>query len=209
MNDGYILVCRLCTAVLLYFKAPTLCRHPVVFYIAGVGVGVIVAVPAALGVIIYEASWRCHIYRYPRGTRFRAAVTVMIALLIIYLGAPVMLDLREDKTVVAPYMVVSAAASFDVCYRLGPPSNPNTLNVIQRFVRLAAIATLVPLSFWTALLSPFSLSLVGTFYFCAVVIVCLVYWWLSDYMPNDSHTHATRNIVSLTHASQSPLSGRW
>ena len=44
---------------------------------------------------------------------------------------------------VIAYVLGAGVVSFAVIYRLGPPSNPRTLNLIQWAMQLAGLATIV------------------------------------------------------------------
>ena len=46
------------------------------------------------------------------------------------------------------YTLGAGLVSFGVIYRLGPPSNPRTLNLIQWAMQLAGLATIVLSSYY-------------------------------------------------------------
>ena len=49
---------------------------------------------------------------------------------------------------VIAYVLGAGVVSFAVIYRLGPPSNPRTLNLIQWAMQLAGLATIVLSSYY-------------------------------------------------------------
>ena len=49
---------------------------------------------------------------------------------------------------VIAYVLGAGIVSFAVIYRLGPPSNPRTLNLIQWAMQLAGLATIVLSSYY-------------------------------------------------------------
>lgn len=123
-----------CIGVATFFSAPVVCRSAAVFYVCGTGVGVL----AFLLIAVFLAS-----RLLPR----RAAGYALIAF-----GWTIVLSWLESLWsnaqhvlvnhghLVVCYLLGSAAISFAVCYRFGPPSNPRTLDLIQWTLQLAGLS---------------------------------------------------------------------
>ncbi|KAH9364079.1 hypothetical protein HPB48_011423 [Haemaphysalis longicornis] len=119
--------------VAAFFGAPVVCRSAAVFYVCGTGFSVL----AFLLIAVILAS---------RSPPRRAAGYALIAF-----GWTIVLSwveslwshaqhvLANHGHIVVCYLLASAAISFAVCYRFGPPSNPRTLDLIQWALQLAGL----------------------------------------------------------------------
>lgn len=113
---------------------PSLCRNALVFYSCGVTVGVL----ASLLIVVFVVS-----RLLPRRTAGYAVVCFgwsLVLYLLQLLWSNVYQVLADYKNVVAGYIALTALLSFAVCYRIGPPTNPRTLDLIQWSLQLAALA---------------------------------------------------------------------
>lgn len=119
--------------ILLFFTLPSLCRNAAIFYTCGISVGVL----ASLLILIFIAS-----RLFPRKLGAYAVIGFGWSLslyLLQILWANVYDILTNYRSVITAYIVISALISFAVCYRVGPPSNPRTLDLIQWTLQLVAL----------------------------------------------------------------------
>lgn len=124
-------------AVLLFFGVPSLCRNTLVFYSCGVTVGVL----ASLLVVVFVVG-----RLLPRRTAGYAVVCFgwsLVLYLLQLLWSNVYQVLADYKNVLAGYIAFTALVSFAVCYRVGPPTNPRTLDLIQWSLQLAALGGVI------------------------------------------------------------------
>ncbi|KAH6922128.1 hypothetical protein HPB50_009668 [Hyalomma asiaticum] len=124
-------------SVLMFFSVPSLCRNVLVFYSCGITVGVL----ASLLVVVFVLS-----RLLPRRS---ACYTVLcfgwslVLYLLQLLWSNVYQVLADYKNVLAGYIGFTALLSFAVCYRVGPPTNPRTLDLIQWSLQLLALAGVI------------------------------------------------------------------
>lgn len=121
-------------SVALFFGVPSLCRNVFVFYSCGVTLGVL----ASLLIVVFVVS-----RLLPRRTAGYAVVCFgwsLVLYLLQLLWSNVYEVLADYKNVLAGYIALTALLSFAVCYRIGPPTNPRTLDLIQWSLQLAALA---------------------------------------------------------------------
>jgi len=113
----------------LFVYAPSLCRNAFFHYTTGVAAGVFLS----LVVVSYLVQRRFNL-----GKMALACYSLSI-----YFLTTIWYNLRqyvmENHVYVLGYLVVTALASFAVCYRMGPVSNPRTINLIQWTMQLAAM----------------------------------------------------------------------
>lgn len=131
---NYWKVFQLCLGVFLFFSIPSLCRNVAVFYAAGVSIGVV----ASLLIVVVVVS-----RLLPRKLGAYSVICLgwsLVLYLLQLLWSNVYDVLAQYKHVLMGYLAVSAVVSFAVCYRLGPPSNPRTLDLLQWSLQFAALA---------------------------------------------------------------------
>lgn len=127
-------ILQFCVGVVAFFAAPVISRSAAVFYTCGTGVGVL----AFLLIAVFLAS-----RLLPRRAAGYALVLfgwTMVVSWLDFLWSNLQDVVNNYRHFVLCYVVGSAALSFAVCYRFGPPSNPRTLNLIQWSLQLAALA---------------------------------------------------------------------
>ncbi|KAH7975939.1 nuclear envelope integral membrane protein 1 [Rhipicephalus sanguineus] len=124
-------------SVLMFFSVPSLCRNVLVFYSCGVAVGIM----ASLLVVVFVLG-----RLLPRRS---ACFTVLcfgwslVLYLLQLLWSNVYQVLADYRNVLAGYIAFTALLSFAVCYRVGPPTNPRTLDLIQWSLQLVALAGVI------------------------------------------------------------------
>ncbi|KAL1483463.1 hypothetical protein MTO96_033173 [Rhipicephalus appendiculatus] len=127
-------VLQFCVGVVAFFAAPVVSRSAAVFYTCGTCVGVL----AFLLIAVFIAS-----RLLPRRTAGYALLIFGWAVVVSWLDllwSNLQQVLDNYRHVAACYVLGSAALSFAVCYRFGPPSNPRTLDLIQWSLQLASLA---------------------------------------------------------------------
>lgn len=131
---NYWRILQLCLGVVLFFSVPSLCRNALLFYSTGVAFGVV----ASLLIAIFIVS-----RLLPRKTAAYSVVFFGWSLMLYVLQllwSNIYEVLEQYKHVLAGYVAVSAMISFAVCYRLGPPTNPRTLDLLQWSLQLLCLA---------------------------------------------------------------------
>lgn len=127
-------IVQFCVGVVAFFAAPAVARSAAVFYTCGTGIGVL----AFLLIAVFLAS-----RLLPRRVAGYALVLfgwTLVVSWLEFLWSNVQDVVDNYRHYVVCYVVGSAALSFAVCYRVGPPSNPRTLNLIQWSLQLAGLA---------------------------------------------------------------------
>lgn len=125
---------QFCVGVVAFFAAPVVSRSAAVFYTCGTCVGVL----AFLLIAVFLAS-----RLLPR--RAAGYALLLFGWTVVVSWLDVLWTNLQDvwdnyRHLAACYVVGSAALSFAVCYRFGPPSNPRTLDLIQWSLQLAGLA---------------------------------------------------------------------
>jgi len=115
--------------IALFFYAPVLCRNPAFHYATGMSVGVFLS----LVVVSYLIQ-----RRFALG--YWAIATYTLSL---YLLTSMWFNMKiyflANQTYVLGYLIVSAAISFAICYRMGPIENPRSINLIQWTIQSFAL----------------------------------------------------------------------
>ncbi|XP_064486942.1 nuclear envelope integral membrane protein-like [Ornithodoros turicata] len=130
---NYWKLLQLVSAILLFYAVPSLCRNTAVFYSCGISVGVL----ASLLIIVFIAS-----RFFPRKLGAYAVIGFGWSLSLYFfqiLWANIYDVLSGYRSALTAYLAMSALISFAVCYRLGPPSNPRTLDLLQWSLQLVAL----------------------------------------------------------------------
>ncbi|XP_077497160.1 nuclear envelope integral membrane protein-like [Amblyomma americanum] len=134
---NYWRVLQFAASAVLFFGVPALCRNALVFYTCGVSVGVL----ASLLIAVFVVS-----RLLPRRAAGYSVIFFgwsLVLYLLQLLWSNVYQVLAEYKSVLAGYIAFTALLSFAICYRVGPPTNPRTLNLIQWSLQLVALAGVV------------------------------------------------------------------
>lgn len=124
-------------SVLMFFGVPSLCRNVLVFYACGVAVGVM----ASLLVVVFVVG-----RLLPRRSAFYTVLCFgwsLVLYLLQLMWSNVYQVLAGYRNVLAGYIAFTALLSFAVCYRVGPPTNPRTLDLIQWSLQLAALVGVI------------------------------------------------------------------
>ncbi|KAG0431281.1 hypothetical protein HPB47_021934 [Ixodes persulcatus] len=130
---NYWKIFQLCLGVVLFFTVPSLCRNVLVFYTAGVTFGVV----ASLLLVVFILSRLLPRRSTAYGVLFFGWSLVLYVLQLLWSN---LYDVLEQyKHLLAGYVAVSALVSFGVCYRLGPPSHPRTLDLLQWSLQLLSL----------------------------------------------------------------------
>jgi len=115
--------------VALFVYAPSLCRNVFFHYTTGVAAGVFLSLVVVSFLIQRKfnlGKWALACYS-----------------LSVYFLTTIWYNLKqylvENHIYVLGYLVISALISFAACYRMGPVSNPRTINLIQWTMQLAAL----------------------------------------------------------------------
>ncbi|XP_075560272.1 nuclear envelope integral membrane protein-like [Dermacentor variabilis] len=127
-------IAQFCFGIVAFFVAPVVSRSAAVFYTCGTSIGVF----AFLLVAVFLVS-----RLLPRRAAGYALVLFGWSLVVSwleFLWSNVQDVVDNYRHFVVCYVVGSAAMSFAVCYRVGPPSNPRTLNLIQWSLQLIGLA---------------------------------------------------------------------
>lgn len=127
-------VLQFCVGVVVFFAAPVVSRSAAVFYTSGTCVGVL----AFLLIAVFIAS-----RLLPRRTAGYALLIFGWAVVVSWLDllwSNLQEVLNNYRHIAVCYVVGSAALSFAVCYRFGPPTNPRTLDLIQWSLQLVSLA---------------------------------------------------------------------
>lgn len=130
---NYWKIFQLCLGVVLFFTVPSLCRNVLVFYSAGVTFGVLASLLLAVFILSRLLPRKSTAY----GVLFFGWSLVLYVLQLLWSN---LYDVLEQyKHLLAGYVAVSALVSFGVCYRLGPPSHPRTLDLLQWSLQLLSL----------------------------------------------------------------------
>jgi len=121
---NFLLVGVAGAGLLLYYMAPTLCRNTFFHYTTGITVGLL----ASILLVTYLLQ-----------RRFKQSLFSWVGLaysLSVYLITRTWYNIKEYLTeqyfhLVVGYVLLAGLVSFAIIYRMGPPANPRTLNLIQ------------------------------------------------------------------------------
>ncbi|CAN7937230.1 unnamed protein product, partial [Ixodes hexagonus] len=130
---NYWKVFQLWLGVALFLSVPSLCRNALLFYTSGVAFGVL----ASLLVVVYVLSRLLPRRTTAYGVLFFGWSLVLYVLQLLWSNVYDVLE--QYRHLLAGYVAISALVSFAVCYRLGPPTNPRTLDLLQWSLQLLAL----------------------------------------------------------------------
>ena len=137
---NYLMMMLTISGMVLFFMAPTLCRNTFFHYSTGISLGLLMSVV----LLTYLLQRRC------KQSLF-SWVGVVYSLSV-YLMTRTWFNIKEYLTeqyihLVVGYVLVAGLVSFAVIYRLGPPSNPRTLNLVQWAMQFVALIMVVMSSY--------------------------------------------------------------
>lgn len=140
---NYLFLLATLAGLVLFCMAPTLCRNTFFHYTTGIGVGLLLSV--LLLTFLVQRKLKQSLFSW---------IGVFYSLSV-YLMTRTWFNIKEWLTTeyyhwVIIYVLGAGVVSFAVIYRLGPPSNPRTLNLIQWAMQLAGLATVVLSSYHQA-----------------------------------------------------------
>merc|ERR1719471_1633015 len=140
---NYLMMMLTISGMVLFFMAPTLCRNTFFHYGTGIGVGLLLSV--LLLTFLVQRKLKQSLFSWI-GVAYSLSV---------YLMTRTWFNIKEWLTTeyyhwVVAYTLGAGLVSFGVIYRLGPPSNPRTLNLIQWAMQLGGLATIVLSSYYQA-----------------------------------------------------------
>jgi len=129
---NYMLLAGTLCGMALFYMAPTLCRNTFFHYTTGISVGLLMSVI---------------LLTYLLQRRFKQSIFSWVGFaysLSVYLMTRTWFNIKEYMTeqyihLVVGYVVIGGIISFAVVYRMGPPSDHRTLNLIQWSMQFIAL----------------------------------------------------------------------
>lgn len=164
LNVNHRGIVQFCIGVVAFFAAPIVSRSAAVFYTCGTGIGVL----AFLLIAVFLAS-----RLLPRRAAGYALVLfgwTLVVSWLEFLWSNVRDIVDNYRHLVVCYVVGSAALSFAFCYRVGPPSHPRTLNLIQWSLQLAGLACVYFSSDRSDVMAAVVVGMLSTY-------LVLSFWW--------------------------------
>jgi len=133
---NYLFLLATLAGLLVFFMAPSLCRNTFFHYTTGIGVGLLLSV--LLLTFLVQRRLKQSFFSWI-GLAYSLSV---------YLLTSAWFNLKDYLTAeyyhwVLAYTLGAGIVSFGVIYRLGPPENPRTLNLIQWAMQGLALAAVV------------------------------------------------------------------
>ena len=126
------MLCFTAAGLVIFFMAPKLCRNTFFHYTTGISVGLLMSIV---------------ILTYLLQRRFKQSLFSWVGLaysLSVYLMTRTWFNIKEYLTeqyfhLVVGYVLAAGLISFAVIYRMGPPSDHRTLNLITWSMQLVAV----------------------------------------------------------------------
>eukprot|EP00092_Neocalanus_flemingeri_P028995 GFUD01031478.1.p1 GENE.GFUD01031478.1~~GFUD01031478.1.p1 ORF type:complete len:450 (+),score=145.71 GFUD01031478.1:33-1382(+) len=137
---NYMMVAVTMTGLAIFWMAPTLCRNTFFHYTTGISLGLLMSI-----VLLTYLAQR----------RFKQSLFSWVGMaysLSVYLMTRTWFNIKEYLTeqyihLVIGYVLVAGIISFTVVYRMGPPSNPRTINLIQWSMQFVSLVMVVMSSY--------------------------------------------------------------
>lgn len=141
MHVNFVQVIATMVGLCVFCMAPTLCRNTFFHYTTGIGMGLLLSI-LVLTFLLQR--------------RFQQSLFSWIGVAYsfsIYLMTRTWFNIKEWLTTeyyiwVVGYVLCAGIVSFAVVYRMGPPTNHRTLNLIQWSMQLASLVTIVMSSYF-------------------------------------------------------------
>jgi len=137
---NYMMVAVTISGLALFWMAPTLCRNTFFHYTTGISLGLLMSI-----VLITFLAQR----RFNKSLFSWVGVAYSLS---VYLLTRTWFNIKEYLTeqyfhLVVGYVLVAGMISFAVVYRMGPPSNPRTINLIQWAMQFVSLVMVVMSSY--------------------------------------------------------------
>lgn len=174
---NYWKVFQLCCGILLFYSMPSLCRSTAVFYSCGVSIGVLACVLVLLFILSRFLPKKLGAYAV-------LGLGWSLSLYFLQLLWSNIYDVLVGyKPILTLYVVVSALVSFAVCYRMGPPSNPRTLDLLQWSIQLVALIIIFFSSEIREVTSSVIVVVLASYNFPRKWLARLRTWWRKRFPP--------------------------
>jgi len=137
---NYMMVVVTLSGMALYWMAPTLCRNTFFHYTTGISLGLLMSV-----VLLTYLAQR----RFKQSLFSWVGVAYSFS---IYLMTRTWFNIKEYMTeqyihLLVGYVLIAGIISFAIVYRMGPPSNPRTINLIQWSMQFVSLVMVVMSSY--------------------------------------------------------------
>merc|ERR1719228_1956558 len=137
---NYMMVMVTLSGVALFWMAPTLCRNTFFHYTTGISLGLLMSV--VLLTYLVQRRFKQSVFSW-MGVAYSFSV---------YLMTRTWFNIKEYMTeqhihLLVGYILVTGIISFAIIYRMGPPSNPRTINLIQWSMQFMALVMVVMSSY--------------------------------------------------------------
>jgi len=149
---NYMMVMVTLSGVFLFWMAPTLCRNTFFHYTTGISLGLLMSV--VLLTYLVQRRFKQSLFSW-MGVAYSFSV---------YLMTRTWFNIKEYMTeqhihLLVGYIFVTGVTSFAIIYRMGPPSNPRTINLIQWSMQFVSLVMVVMSSYHQAASLLLSLAL--------------------------------------------------
>lgn len=140
---NYLQVLTTFIGIAIFCMSPTLCRNTFFHYTTGISMGLLLSV--LLMTFLLQRKFKQSLFSWV-GLAYSLSV---------YLMTRTWFNVKEWLTAeyyhwVIGYTLCAGIVSFAVVYRMGPPENPRTLNLIQWAMQLGSLAAIVMSSYHQA-----------------------------------------------------------
>jgi len=138
---NYMMMLVTMIGLALYWMSPTLCRNTFFHYTTGISLGLLMSIV---------------LLTYLMQRRFKQSMFSWVAVaysLSVYLMTRTWFNIKEYLNeqyfpLVVGYVLVAGIISFAVVYRMGPPTNPRTINLIQWSMQFVSLVMIVMSSYY-------------------------------------------------------------
>jgi hypothetical protein len=149
---NYMMVMVTLSGLVLFWMAPTLCRNTFFHYTTGISLGLLMSV--VLLTYLVQRRFKQSLFSW-MGVAYSFSV---------YLMTRTWFNIKEYMTeqhihLLVGYIFVTGVTSFAIIYRMGPPSNPRTINLIQWSMQFVSLVMVVMSSYHQAASLLLSLAL--------------------------------------------------
>merc|ERR1719228_1810972 len=149
---NYMMVMVTLSGIFLFWMAPTLCRNTFFHYTTGISLGLLMSV--VLLTYLVQRRFKQSLFSW-MGVAYSFSV---------YLMTRTWFNIKEYMTeqhihLLVGYVLITGIISFAIIYRMGPPSNPRTINLIQWAMQFVALVMVVMSSYHQAASLLLSLAL--------------------------------------------------
>jgi len=149
---NYMMVMVTLSGMVLFWMAPTLCRNTFFHYTTGISLGLLMSV--VLLTYLVQRRFKQSLFSW-MGVAYSFAV---------YLMTRTWFNIKEYMTeqhihLLVGYVFITGVTSFAIIYRMGPPSNPRTINLIQWSMQFVSLVMVVMSSYHQAASLLLSLAL--------------------------------------------------